>query len=125
MMLPLLFASGMSLFDTIDGALMQAAYQWAFIKPVRKVYYNLTITGLSAAVALIIGGIELISVLHDRAQLTDPITSWIAAITLDEIGYVIVALFLLVWAASFFYWRLSNIEQRWTSKLADGGSTQG
>lgn len=125
LVLPLLFASGMSLFDTLDGAFMQFAYQWAFVNPVRKVHYNLTTTGLSVAVALIIGGIELVSVLHDKAQLTDPITSWIAAITLDEIGYVIVALFLLVWAGSFFYWRISNIEQRWTAKLADGRSTQG
>ena len=120
MVLPLLFASGMSLFDTLDGAFMQAAYQWAFVKPVRKVYYNLTTTGLSVAVALIIGGIELISVLHERAHMTDPITSWVAAITLDDIGYVIVAMFVLVWAGSFLYWRYSNVEQRWTAKLADG-----
>ena len=122
MVLPLLFASGMSLFDTLDGAFMQAAYQWAFIRPVRKVYYNLTTTGLSVAVALIIGGIELISVLHDKAELTDPVTTFIAEITLDDIGYVIVALFLLVWAGSFLYWRFSNVEQRWTAKLSDAGS---
>lgn len=121
LVLPLLFASGMSLFDTLDGAFMQAAYQWAFIRPVRKVYYNLTTTGLSVAVALIIGGIELISVLHDKADLTDPVSTWIAEITLDDIGYVIVALFVLVWAGSFTYWRFSNVEQRWTAKLANGG----
>ena len=124
MVLPLLFASGMSLFDTLDGAFMQAAYQWAFIRPVRKVYYNLTTTGLSVAVALIIGGIELISVLHDKAGLTDPITTWIAEITLDDIGYVIVALFVLVWAGSFAYWRISNVEQRWSARLANGGSPE-
>jgi len=117
LVLPLLFAAGMSLFDTLDGALMQAAYQWAFIRPVRKVYYNLTTTGLSVAVALLIGGVELVSVLHERAGLTDPVTSWIAAITLDDIGYLIVALFLLVWAGSVLYWRLGNVEQRWTANL--------
>ena len=122
MVLPLLFASGMSLFDTLDGAFMQAAYQWAFLQPVRKVYYNLTTTGLSVAVALIIGGVELISVLHDKAELTDPVTSWVADITLDDIGYVIVALFVLVWAGSVIYWRYGNVEQRWTAKLADGGA---
>jgi nickel/cobalt transporter (NiCoT) family protein len=122
LVLPLLFASGMSLFDTLDGAFMQAAYQWAFIRPVRKVYYNLTTTGLSVAVALIIGGIELISVLHDKADLTDPVSTWIAEITLDDIGYVIVALFVLVWAGSVTYWRFSNVEQRWTAKLANGGA---
>jgi high-affinity nickel-transport protein len=96
---------------------MQAAYQWAFIRPVRKVYYNLTTTGLSVAVALLIGGVEIITVLHEKAGLTDPITGWIAGITLDDIGYLIVALFLLVWAGSFCYWRVSNIEQRWSAKL--------
>ena len=79
---------------------MRAAYQWAFIRPVRKVYYNLTATGRSVAVALIIGGVELISVLHDKAELSDPVTTWIAEITLDDIGYLIVAVFLLVWAWS-------------------------
>ena len=125
MVLPLLFASGMSLFDTLDGAFMQTAYQWAFVRPARKVYYNLTTTGLSVAVALIIGGVELISVLHDKAELTDPITSWIAGITLDAIGYVIVALFVLVWAGSYAYWRFGNVEQRWTARLTHSGSTQG
>ncbi len=119
LVLPLLFASGMSLFDTLDGAFMQAAYRWAFVRPVRKVYYNLTTTGLSVAVALIIGGIEVISVLHDKAELTDPVTSWIAAITLDDVGYIIVALFVIAWAGSYLYWRLTGVEQRWTSKLAD------
>ena len=125
LVLPLLFAAGMSLFDTLDGAFMQAAYQWAFIRPVRKVYYNLTTTGLSVAVALIIGGVELISVLHAKAGLTDPVTTWIAAITLDDIGYLIVAMFLFVWAGSLLYWRLSNIEERWTTKLASGDATAG
>lgn len=125
MVLPLLFASGMSLFDTLDGAFMQAAYQWAFIRPVRKVYYNLTTTGLSVAVALIIGGIELISVLHDKAELTDPVTTWVAQITLDDIGYVIVGLFILVWAGSYLYWKLGNVEDRWNAKLAGGGSVAG
>jgi high-affinity nickel-transport protein len=124
LVLPLLFAAGMSLFDTLDGAFMQAAYQWAFIRPVRKVYYNLTTTGLSVAVALLIGGVELISVLHEKAGLTDPVTTWIAAITLDDIGYLIVALFLLVWAGSVLYWRLGNVEQRWTANLTGGSAAQ-
>lgn len=117
MVLPLLFASGMCLFDTLDGAFMQTAYQWAFVQPVRKVYYNLTTTGLSVAVALMIGGVELVSVLHDRAGLTDPISTWIAGITLDAIGYVMVALFVLVWTGSFLYWRFGKVEQRWTARL--------
>ena len=123
LVLPLLFASGMSLFDTLDGAFMQAAYRWAFVKPVRKVYYNLTTTGLSVAVALLIGGIELISVLHVKAELTDPVTTWIASITLDDIGYLMVAMFVVVWVVSVLYWRWGAVERRWTAKLADSGSS--
>ena len=122
MVLPLLFASGMSLFDTLDGAFMQAAYQWAFIRPVRKVYYNLTTTGLSVAIALIIGGIEVVSVLHEKAELTDPVTTWIAGISLDDIGYLIMAVFVLVWVVSVTYWRVGNVEQRWTARLTAGGA---
>src|SRR6185437_2455945 len=77
LVLPLLFAAGMTLFDTLDGAFMTVAYRWAFANPVRKVYYNLAITGLSVAVALLIGTIELVTVLHDKLDLTDPVTDWI------------------------------------------------
>src|ERR1700754_872089 len=73
--LPILFAAGMSLFDTIDGCFMNFAYDWAFSNPVRKVYYNLTITGLSIAVAFFIGTIELVGVLHEKLDLTDPVRS--------------------------------------------------
>ena len=62
--------------------------------------------------------------LHDKAELTDPVTTWIAGITLDDIGYLIVALFLLVWAGSVLYWRLGNVEQRWTANLAGGSAAQ-
>ena len=124
LVLPLLFTAGMSLFDTLDGAFMQAAYGWSFVKPVRKVYYNLTTTGLSVAVALIIGSIEVISVLHEKAGLTDPITTAIAEISLDQIGYLIVALFVGVWIVAVAYWRLGKVEQRWTTKLAGGPGQQ-
>ena len=66
--LPILFAAGMSLLDSIDGCFMNFAYGWAFSKPVRKVYYNITITGLSVAVALIIGTIELVSIMVERCR---------------------------------------------------------
>ncbi|MET9403588.1 HoxN/HupN/NixA family nickel/cobalt transporter [Kitasatospora sp. NPDC002965] len=103
--LPLLFACGMSLFDTLDGTFMNFAYHWAFSNPVRKVYYNLTITGLSIAVAFLIGTIELVSVLHEKLDLTDPVSTWIAEISLDNVGYVIVGLFVVVWACALGYWR--------------------
>ncbi|MGW4243504.1 HoxN/HupN/NixA family nickel/cobalt transporter [Nocardia sp. NPDC004722] len=111
--LPLLFASGMSLFDTLDGTFMNFAYHWAFSNPVRKVYYNLTITGLSIAVAFLIGTIELVGVLHNKLDLTDPVTAWIAGIDLNNVGFVIVGLFVAVWAIALGYWRLAKVETRW------------
>ncbi|MFJ9173472.1 HoxN/HupN/NixA family nickel/cobalt transporter [Streptomyces sp. NPDC102360] len=118
--LPLLFAAGMSLFDTLDGTFMNFAYQWAFSNPVRKVFYNLTITGLSIAVAFFIGTIELVGVLHDKLALSDAVTGWIAGLDLDNVGYVIVGLFVAVWVAAIAYWRLARVEQRWSARLADG-----
>ncbi|WP_261801723.1 HoxN/HupN/NixA family nickel/cobalt transporter [Streptomyces sp. ISID311] len=114
--LPLLFAAGMSLFDTLDGTFMNFAYQWAFSNPVRKVYYNLAITGLSIAVAFFIGTIELVTVLHDKLALTDPLTGWISGLDLDNVGFIIVGLFVVVWAAALSYWRLSGVEKRWTER---------
>ncbi|GAA4001747.1 HoxN/HupN/NixA family nickel/cobalt transporter [Streptomyces plumbiresistens] len=116
--LPLLFAAGMSLFDTLDGTFMNFAYQWAFSNPVRKVFYNLTITGLSIAVAFFIGTIELVGVLHEKLDLSDTVTTWIAGINLDSVGYVIVGLFVVVWAAAIGYWRLAKVEQRWAVRPA-------
>ncbi|MES4889226.1 HoxN/HupN/NixA family nickel/cobalt transporter [Streptomyces sp. NPDC096012] len=118
--LPLLFAAGMSLFDTLDGTFMNFAYQWAFSNPVRKVFYNLTITGLSIAVAFFVGTIELVGVLHDKLGLHDGVTDWIAALDLDNVGYVIVGLFVVVWAVAIAYWRLGRVEERWTARAADG-----
>ncbi|NUS44939.1 MAG: HoxN/HupN/NixA family nickel/cobalt transporter [Mycobacteriaceae bacterium] len=111
--LPLLFAAGMSLFDTLDGTFMNFAYHWAFSNPVRKVYYNLTITGLSVAVAFLIGTIELVGVLHEQLDLTDPFTRWVSGIDLDNVGFVVVGLFVVVWAVAVTYWRLAAVERRW------------
>ncbi len=111
--LPLLFAAGMSLFDTLDGAFMSAAYRWAFSSPVRKVYYNLTITALSVVVAFVIGTIEIVSVLHDRFGVRGPATDRIASLDLNSAGFVIVALFIVVWAIALAYWRLARVENRW------------
>ncbi|MDN0200466.1 HoxN/HupN/NixA family nickel/cobalt transporter [Streptomyces sp. S.PNR 29] len=117
--LPLLFAAGMSLFDTLDGTFMNFAYHWAFSHPVRKVFYNLTITGLSIAVAFFIGTIELVGVLHEKLALNDSVTGWIASIDLDSVGYLIVGLFVVVWAAAVAYWRLAKVEQRWAVRAAE------
>jgi high-affinity nickel-transport protein len=111
--LPLLFTSGMTLFDTLDGAFMTVAYRWAFAEPIRKLYYNLTITGLSAAVALLIGTIELVGVLHRQLHLSDEVSSWIAGLDLNNVGFLVVGLFVAVWAIAFGYWKLAGVERRW------------
>ena len=124
LVLPLLFAAGMSLCDTLDGAFMHAAYEWAFIRPVRKVYYNITTTGLSVVIALLIGGIEILALLHEKLDLTDPVSSWVADLSLDSVGYLIVGLFLVVFLGSLAYWRIGNVEERWTARLLPGPTSE-
>jgi len=119
MVLPLLFAAGMSLLDSLDGLFMSVAYEWAFLSPVRKVYYNMSITGLSVAVAFLIGTIELIGVLHDNAGWTDPVTDWVSALNLNNVGFVIVGLFVLTWTVAVGYWRFAHVEQRWAAVAAE------
>jgi high-affinity nickel-transport protein len=115
--LPILFAAGMSLLDTIDGAFMNFAYGWAFAKPVRKVFYNITITGLSVAVALIVGSLELLAVLADKLTLTGGVWDFVTNVDLNLVGYAIVAMFVLTWVVALSIWRFGRIEERWTAKL--------
>jgi high-affinity nickel-transport protein len=115
MVLPLLFAAGMSLLDCLDGLFMSVAYDWAFLNPVRKVYYNVSITGLSVAVAFLVGTIELVAVLHDNAHWTNPVTDWVSGLNLNNVGFVIVGLFVITWIAALGYWRLAKVEDRWTT----------
>jgi high-affinity nickel-transport protein len=119
LVLPVLFAAGMCLADTIDGVFMNAAYGWAFAKPVRKIFYNITITSISVAVALIIGTIELVGVVADQANITSGPLAAIASIPLDYAGYGIVGLFVLAWAVALAVWRFGRIEERWSSDLAN------
>jgi nickel/cobalt transporter (NiCoT) family protein len=115
--LPILFAAGMSLLDTIDGCFMNFAYGWAFSKPVRKIYYNITVTGLSVAVALIIGTIELISILTEKTGITSGPLAAIANVSLDLVGYSIVALFIVTWLVAIMVWKYGRIEERWSASL--------
>jgi high-affinity nickel-transport protein len=117
LVLPILFAAGMSLLDSIDGSFMNFAYGWAFSKPVRKVYYNITITGLSVAVALIIGAIELISIVSDKLSIDSGPIAWIGGLDLNHVGYVIVGLFVATWAVALLIWRFGRIEEKWSAGL--------
>ena len=109
--LPVIFAAGMSLMDSADGVFMTAAYDWALASPARKLRYNLVITALSVTVALLIGTIELVSVLRDDLGWTNPFSEWLSSISLDRVGFVIVGLFALVWAGAMFSWRRNRLER--------------
>ena len=111
--LPILFAAGMALLDTLDGALMTFAYDWALAQPVRKLFYNLTVTGLSVAVALGIGTVELLSVAVERLGLRGGLWDAVAGVDLAIAGYVVAGLFAVTWAGAILAWRLGRIERRW------------
>jgi nickel/cobalt transporter (NiCoT) family protein len=116
--LPFLFAGGMTLFDTLDGAFMNFAYGWAFARPVRKVYYNLVITALSIGAAFIIGTIEILGVLTAELHLNGGFWDLMANFDINLAGFCIVGLFVLVWAAALIYWRVGDVEHRWSSNLS-------
>jgi nickel/cobalt transporter (NiCoT) family protein len=120
--LPVLFAAGMSLLDTIDGAFMNFAYGWAFSKPVRKIFYNITITWLSVVVALVIGTIELMSVLADKLTLTGQPWDFVSSLDLNYVGYAIVALFVLTWVVALAVWHFGDIEEKWSAGMANAGA---
>jgi high-affinity nickel-transport protein len=113
--LPVLFAAGMSLLDTIDGSFMNFAYGWAFSKPVRKVYYNLTITGLSVVVALVVGTIELGSIAVAKLGLHGAVWDSLAHVNLNTVGVAIAGLFVLTWAIALAIWRFARIEDKWSA----------
>ncbi len=110
--LPILFAAGMSLMDTTDGVLMSKAYNWAFLNPLRKIFYNITTTGLSIAVALLIGTIELAQVFIHLLDLKGDPFDRIAGLDFGALGYLIVGMFLFAWALSVALWKLGRLEER-------------
>jgi high-affinity nickel-transport protein len=104
---PALFASGMALVDTADSALMVSAYRWAFVDPLRKLWYNLTITGASVAVALFIGGIEALGLISDRLGLSGGVWALVDSLneSLANVGFAVIALFLIAWLVSSLLYR--------------------
>jgi len=111
--LPVLFAAGMCLFDTLDGCFMNFAYGWAFSKPIRKVYYNIIITGLSVAVAFVIGTIELVGLLSTEFHLRGSFWRTMADFNINRAGFIIVGMFVVTWVVALAIWRFGHIEARW------------
>jgi high-affinity nickel-transport protein len=116
--LPFLFSGGMMLFDTLDGAFMNFAYGWAFARPVRKVYYNLVITALSIGAAFIIGTIEILGILTTEMNLHGVFWDTMANFNINVAGFCIAGLFVAVWAVALIYWRVGDVEARWSSNVA-------
>jgi nickel/cobalt transporter (NiCoT) family protein len=112
--LPILFAAGMCLLDTLDGSFMKYAYQWSLSKPVRKLYYNITITALSVMVALVIGTVELAGLFAQKLGAQGSFWQWVESININELGMIIVALFVATWAIAWAIWHFARIERRWT-----------
>lgn len=112
MIFPALFTAGMTTIDTTDGVLMQGAYQWAFLTPIRKLYYNLTITGVSVLVALVVAGIESLGLLTDELSLKGSFWSFISSLNdnLNTIGFFIIGIFLSAWMLSILIYRLKRYD---------------
>ncbi|OLN28777.1 HoxN/HupN/NixA family nickel/cobalt transporter [Desulfosporosinus metallidurans] len=108
--LPILFAAGMSLLDTADGVFMTTAYHWAFSTPLRKIYYNLSVTGLSVIAALCIGLIELTQIVASKLGLSGGVFGWIRNLNFGGIGYLLVGLFIVSWLLSLFLWKILRLE---------------
>src|SRR5215831_16453087 len=122
--LPILFAAGMCLFDTIDGCFMNFAYDWAFANPVRKVYYNMTITGLSVFVALFIGTVEILGLIGQEYDLSGGFWSFMGGFDINKAGFVIVGVFVLTWAVALAVWHFGRVEQKWDTGRAVTAETQ-
>ena len=107
----------MTLFDTLDGCFMNFAYDWAFAKPVRKVYYNLIVTSLSVFVAVFIGAVETLGLIAEDGHLGGRFWSFAKEFNINTAGFFIVGVFVVTWAVALGVWRLGNIEARWQPPL--------
>ncbi|GAC1326880.1 MAG: HoxN/HupN/NixA family nickel/cobalt transporter [Candidatus Dormibacteria bacterium] len=119
--LPILFAAGMSLMDTTDGVFMSKAYGWAFVSPIRKIYYNITTTGLSIFIAIGIGTIELVGLLADKLRLSGQPWEFISSIDINLAGRVIVGVFFVVWIGAVLNWKLRNLDEKYADATSGGG----
>jgi high-affinity nickel-transport protein len=116
--LPILFTAGMCLMDTLDGMFMNFAYSWAFFNPVRKVYYNLAITGLSVAICFFIGTIEVFGLLPmEIGGLHGGFWSFMSNFDVNKAGFVIVGMFIVTWTGALAFWKFGHVEEKWTARL--------
>lgn len=116
--LPILFAAGMCLFDTIDGCFMNFAYDWAFAKPIRKIYYNLTITGLSVFIALFIGTVEILGLIATEVGLNGTFWNFLANFNINRAGFIIVGVFVATWIVALAIWHFGGVEHKWERQAA-------
>lgn len=122
LVLPILFTAGMTLVDTLDGVIMHRAYAWAVAAPVRKVYYNLTITLISVAVAFLVGGIGISSLAAEPLHGNAGLPGWLAGLDVENLGYAIVAVLVFTWLAAAAWWRIAKVASRYSG---DAGRTAG
>jgi high-affinity nickel-transport protein len=115
LVLPFMFTCGMVLIDTTDGLAMRLAYGWAFINPIRKIYYNLTVTVISVLVALVIGSVELLQVVASELGFTGSFWDWIVALDFETIGFLIIAIFFLSWIVSLGYWKYMRLDEKYVA----------
>jgi high-affinity nickel-transport protein len=115
LVLPFMFTCGMVLIDTTDGLAMRLAYGWAFINPIRKIYYNLTVTVISVLVALVIGSVELLQVAASELSFTGLFWDWIIELDFETIGYLIIAIFVLSWIISLGYWKYRRLDEKYVT----------
>jgi nickel/cobalt transporter (NiCoT) family protein len=120
--LPILFAAGMSLLDTIDGCFMNFAYGWAFSRPVRKVFYNVVITGLSVAAAFVVGTIELLEMFGSELGWGGSFRGALQSLNINTAGFVIVGMFVLTWTVAMAVWRFGRIESKWETQSSESRS---
>jgi nickel/cobalt transporter (NiCoT) family protein len=118
LVLPFMFTCGMVLIDTTDGVAMRLAYGWAFINPIRKIYYNLTVTIISVLVALAIGTVELLQVVASELNLTGAFWNWLAALDFETIGFLIIIIFVASWLISLGYWKYRRFDEKYAPNLA-------
>ncbi len=116
--LPILFAAGMCLLDTIDGCFMNFAYDWAFSRPIRKIYYNLTITGLSVFIALFIGTVELLGLVAQETNRSGGVWDVIETFNINRAGFIIVGIFVATWVVALAVWHFCDIERKWETQAA-------